>query len=74
MIKSRTGYTSHAGWNLVTTAKRDGSRLVGVILGGSSAKERDKKMVAMLENHFKQMQDKRVYANNQKTNKIKRLA
>lgn len=70
----KTGYTSHAGWNLVTTAKRDGSRLVGVILGGSSAKERDKKMVAMLENHFKQMQDKRVYANNQKTNKIKRLA
>ena len=48
----KTGYTSKAGWNLVTTASRNNSRLVGVIIGGRSSASRDKKMVSLLNTHF----------------------
>jgi D-alanyl-D-alanine carboxypeptidase len=49
----KTGYIRAAGFNLVTSAERDGRRLVGVILGGQTTYLRDKQMVAMMTKGFK---------------------
>ena len=48
----KTGYTSKAGWNIVTTAKRKGSRLIGVILGGSTYLSRDLTMINLMNKYF----------------------
>lgn len=49
----KTGYIRASGFNLVTSAYRDGRRLVGVVLGGSSAATRDKTMVDLMTKAFK---------------------
>src|SRR3954468_8143571 len=49
----KTGYIRASGFNLVTSAARDGRRLVGVIMGGQSPYIRDKNMVAMMAKGFK---------------------
>ncbi|WP_374654711.1 serine hydrolase [Dongia sp.] len=48
----KTGYIRAAGFNLVSSAERNGRRLVGVVLGGPSAPIRDKQMVALLTEGF----------------------
>lgn len=48
----KTGYTNPAGHNLITTAAKDGKRLVGVVTGGRSANDRNYKMVSLLDRHF----------------------
>jgi D-alanyl-D-alanine carboxypeptidase len=48
----KTGYTRHSGFNLVTTANRDGERLIGVVLGGRSTYTRDQHMRLILDNAF----------------------
>jgi D-alanyl-D-alanine carboxypeptidase len=49
----KTGYIRASGFNLVTSASRDGRRLVGVIMGGESPYIRDKNMVAMMTKGFR---------------------
>ena len=51
----KTGYTRYSGYNLTTSAERDGKRLIGVVLGGDSWQERDEEMKAMLEAWFTQL-------------------
>lgn len=51
----KTGYTRASGFNLTTSAERNGKRLIGVVLGGDSWKERDNEMKAMLEAWFAQL-------------------
>lgn len=48
----KTGFTSNAGWNIVTSAKRGTVSLIGVILGGRSHKARDHAMIKMMNSHF----------------------
>jgi D-alanyl-D-alanine carboxypeptidase len=48
----KTGYTRLSGYNLATSASRRGTRLIGVVLGGSSSYSRDVQMADMLENQF----------------------
>jgi D-alanyl-D-alanine carboxypeptidase (penicillin-binding protein 5/6) len=48
----KTGYTSHAGWNIVTTARRGATRLIGVVLGGSSNVTRDLTMMKLMDKYF----------------------
>jgi len=48
----KTGYIRASGFNLVTSAERNGRRLVGVILGGDTPYIRDKQMVSMLSKGF----------------------
>lgn len=48
----KTGYVAASGYNLVTSAKRDGKRLIGVVIGGRTSKERDQKMVSLMDRHF----------------------
>ncbi len=52
----KTGYIRAAGFNLVSSAERNGRRLVGVVLGGASAPLRDRQMVALLTQGFKTQQ------------------
>lgn len=45
----KTGYTEASGYNLVTSAEKDGRRVVAVVLGGDSAQARDAEMLTLLE-------------------------
>ncbi|MEM8936213.1 MAG: D-alanyl-D-alanine carboxypeptidase [Pseudomonadota bacterium] len=48
----KTGYTNRSGYNLVTTADKNGNRLIGVVLGGRSGYTRDRHMRQILNNAF----------------------
>ena len=54
----KTGYTDASGYNLVTSASRNGTRLIGVVLGGISAERRDKEMEHLLDAGFEQSRPK----------------
>ncbi|MGH6840428.1 MAG: D-alanyl-D-alanine carboxypeptidase family protein, partial [Methylocella sp.] len=45
----KTGYTRASGFNLLTSVKRDGHYIVAVVLGGPSARTRDKIMADLIE-------------------------
>jgi D-alanyl-D-alanine carboxypeptidase len=51
----KTGYTDASGHNLVTSARREGVRLIGVEMGAGSNAERDIHMTAMLNQGFGEM-------------------
>ncbi len=48
----KTGFIDASGFNLATSAVRDGHRLVGVVLGGHSGGSRDREMAALLDQGF----------------------
>lgn len=48
----KTGYTAASGFNLASSAVRDGRRLIGVVLGGSSVAARDQHMEDLLNTSF----------------------
>lgn len=48
----KTGYTNASGFNLVMSAVRDNRRLIGVVMGGSSAAQRDRTMAALMDRGF----------------------
>ncbi|WP_165793906.1 D-alanyl-D-alanine carboxypeptidase family protein [Hyphococcus luteus] len=54
----KTGYTRRSGFNLVTTADRDGNRLIGVVLGGRSSRTRDAHMRKILNEAFAEIDKK----------------
>ena len=49
----KTGFTNSSGFNLLTSVHRDGRYLVGVVLGGRSAGERDAHMRALIESNIR---------------------
>lgn len=51
----KTGYIRASGFNLVTSATRDGQRLIGVVFGGRTAASRDKHMRKILDLSFKRL-------------------
>jgi D-alanyl-D-alanine carboxypeptidase len=51
----KTGYTEASGHNLITSAVRDGVRLIGVELGAGSNAERDVHMAVMLNQGYTEM-------------------
>jgi D-alanyl-D-alanine carboxypeptidase len=48
----KTGYIASSGFNLVASAKRNGHRLIGVVFGGNTIRDRDRLMVALLDAGF----------------------
>lgn len=48
----KTGFTCKAGYNLVASAKRDGQRFIGVLLGEKTAGRRDARMVRLFNTAF----------------------
>ena len=58
----KTGFVNASGFNLVTTATRGNSNLVGVVLGGVTAKKRDAQMISLLDNSFARLGVTQQYA------------
>jgi D-alanyl-D-alanine carboxypeptidase len=52
----KTGYIRASGFNLAASAKRNGRRLVAVVFGGSSGRERDAHVMALLDRGFGEME------------------
>jgi D-alanyl-D-alanine carboxypeptidase len=48
----KTGFTDASGYNLASTAVRDGHRLFAVVLGGRTAAQRDNLMARLLDDCF----------------------
>lgn len=48
----KTGFTNYAGRNLITTATRGRTSLVGIVTGSRSPVHRDQKMISLLDKHF----------------------
>ncbi|MBV8792493.1 MAG: D-alanyl-D-alanine carboxypeptidase, partial [Pseudolabrys sp.] len=48
----KTGYTNASGFNLVTSVKRGGKRIVAAVFGGRTASWRDARMVGLIEKYF----------------------
>ncbi|WP_370673707.1 serine hydrolase [Pleomorphomonas sp. PLEO] len=44
----KTGYVNASGFNLVTSVKRDGRKIVAVVMGGKTAAQRDAHMVQLI--------------------------
>ena len=54
----KTGYTKEAGYCLVTTAQRDGQRIIGVLMKETAPKTRNEEMCSLLDygfNNYKQV-------------------
>ncbi|MFC0409068.1 D-alanyl-D-alanine carboxypeptidase family protein [Roseomonas elaeocarpi] len=51
----KTGFISASGFNIVTSAQRQGQRLVAVVFGASTWSERDRHAAALLDQGFSQM-------------------
>ncbi|MCO6186277.1 D-alanyl-D-alanine carboxypeptidase [Rhizobium sp. L1K21] len=49
MTGIKTGFINASGFNIVTAVQRDGKSLVGVVLGGRTAKSRDDRMAELLD-------------------------
>ncbi len=48
----KTGYTAASGFNLVMSAMHDNRRLIGVVMGGDSAFQRDRLMADLMDRSF----------------------
>lgn len=49
----KTGFVNASGFNLAASVVRDNKRIIAVVMGGESARSRDKKMVQLLEATYK---------------------
>ena len=58
----KTGHTESAGYCLVASARRDGMRLVSVVLGTESMRAREDASAALLNYGFNFFETKRIYA------------
>lgn len=56
----KTGYTSEAGFCVTTTAKRNGMRLISVVLGSSSSKERFNDSAKLINYGFANYENKKI--------------
>lgn len=58
----KTGYTEGAGYCLVASALRDGMRLVSVVMGAPSVKEREAQTLTLLNYGFRFFQSVKLFA------------
>ncbi|WP_181701898.1 SPOR domain-containing protein [Chthonobacter albigriseus] len=48
----KTGYINASGFNLVSSVKRDGRKIVAVVMGGQTARKRDAHMVQLINKYL----------------------
>lgn len=53
----KTGYIRASGYNLAASAKRNGHRLIAVVLGGRTARSRDRRVAKLLDRGFRRLSD-----------------
>ena len=51
----KTGYTQASGFNLASSVTRNGTHIIGVVMGGRTAHMRDHEMVRLLDTTFAQI-------------------
>ncbi|MCB1529745.1 MAG: D-alanyl-D-alanine carboxypeptidase [Rhodospirillales bacterium] len=56
----KTGYINASGFNLVSSARRNGRRIIGVVFGGRTARSRDAHMAQIMDRGFARLGDVRV--------------
>lgn len=61
----KTGYTEGAGYCLVASALRDGTRLISVVMGAPSIKEREAQTMTLLNYGFRFFQSVKLFDANQ---------
>lgn len=61
----KTGHTESAGYCLVSSAKRDGMRLISVVMGSPNVRAREDASAALLNYGFRFYETRRLYAANQ---------
>ena len=49
----KTGFTNAAGYNIITSAQRNGHRVIAVTMGHNTAKERDRHVSNMMDKRLK---------------------
>ncbi|WP_343057375.1 D-alanyl-D-alanine carboxypeptidase [Chthonobacter rhizosphaerae] len=57
----KTGYINASGFNLVSSVKRDGRKIVAVVMGGRTARSRDAHMVQLINTYLPQASRGRGY-------------
>jgi D-alanyl-D-alanine carboxypeptidase (penicillin-binding protein 5/6) len=67
----KTGHTESAGYCLIASARRDGMRLVSVVLGTDSMRAREDASAALLNYGFNFFESKRVYTAGQPLTKTR---
>jgi D-alanyl-D-alanine carboxypeptidase len=67
----KTGYTAASGFNIVTSAVRNDRRLLGVVMGGRTARSRDHNMIALLTRGFGQARRPTVTAENRDSDVVR---
>jgi len=58
----KTGYIAASGFNIVTSAVRHNHRLLGVVMGGRTARSRDRLMMTLLNQGFARVRKTRLTA------------
>jgi D-alanyl-D-alanine carboxypeptidase len=53
----KTGYTAGSGFNLVSSVTRNGTQVIGVVMGGRTAHMRDKEMMRLLDSTYARVAD-----------------
>lgn len=69
----KTGYIRASGYNLVASVKRGGQRLIGVVFGGNSSKQRNRHMTSLLNKGFRLLGKGTVITKKTTTNKKKTI-
>ena len=54
----KTGYTRMSGFNLASSAQRNGHRIFAVVMGGETAASRDAQMAYLIDSAFQQIETK----------------
>lgn len=55
----KTGYVDASGYHVVGSAKRDNKRLIGVVMGRNSVRERDRHIFKLLDSGFAALKNKK---------------
>ncbi len=69
----KTGYTSEAKYCLTATAKKNDMRVVAVVLGADTTKNRNSDVTQMLDYAFNHFDTKQLFKSNQPVSKLKLL-
>lgn len=58
----KTGFVSAVGYNIISTARRNDSRLVGIVIGQKSPEKRDANVVRLLDRGFQKISQQKKIA------------
>ncbi|MFS0863475.1 D-alanyl-D-alanine carboxypeptidase family protein [Fredinandcohnia sp. 179-A 10B2 NHS] len=67
----KTGFTTEAKYCLTATAEKDGMRLISVVFGAPTPKDRNKQVTKMLDYGFSQYKTHPLYERNQAVSSVK---